>query len=213
MQSALFAVLCALLARPPATAQTTPRPAPKLEITLPDGVKLSLSRFAGKVCVVEFLFTTCPHCQQTSMALSRLNKELGPKGFQPVGVAFNEGAMMLAPEFVRTYNVNYPLGVASRDTVIQFLGVSSVARLMVPQVVFIDRKGVIRAQSSVSGTENLHDEHIMRQQIEQLLSEPAQNGPRPRKGHSGVPQRLAPRGAAFALLSEPAPRKTTVRTE
>lgn len=143
---------------------------------MPDGSRLQLSKFKGKVCVVEFLFTTCPHCQQTSMVLSRLQQEYGPKGFQAIGVAFNEGAMMLVPGFVREFRVNYPVGVASREAVIGWLGYPSVARLMVPQVAFIDRSGRIRLQSSISGNENLHDERTMRAQIERLLAESPTGG-------------------------------------
>jgi peroxiredoxin len=149
----------------------TPRPAGNLAITLPDGTRLSLSKYLGKVCVVEFLFTSCPHCQQTSMALSRLNSDLGSRGFQPLGVAFNEGAMMLVPQFVREFQINYPVGVAARDHVIQFLEYSAVARLMVPQVAIIDRKGIIRHQSSLSNNEHLHEEKTMRKLVEDLLNE------------------------------------------
>ncbi|MBV6433109.1 MAG: Thiol-disulfide oxidoreductase ResA [Bryobacteraceae bacterium] len=170
-----FLSICALLVCLPLAAQSgnTPRHAPPLEIAMPDGTKVNLSRCAGKVCVVEFLFTTCPHCQETSQVMSKLYSEYGARGFQPLGAAFNENAMLLVPEFVRNNNVNYPVGVLPREKVLDYLGYSMMARLMVPQVVFIDRKGTIRYQSSIDGGENLHSEARMRQIIEELLKEPA----------------------------------------
>ncbi len=163
----------------------TPRPAGNLAITLGDGSRLALSKYLGKVCVVEFLFTTCPHCQQTSMALSRINNDLGARGFQPLGVAFNEGAMMLVPQFVREFQVNYPVGVATRDQVIEFLEHSTMARLMVPQVVIIDRKGVIRHQSSLSDDEHLHEERNLRKLVEELLNEGGTKKSTPAPSKSG----------------------------
>jgi len=170
MRKAFVAILLTVAG---AFAQTAARPAPPLEIVMPDGTKINTSRYAGKVCVVEFLFTTCPHCQQTASQLSQLYRELGPKGFQPIGAAFNEGAMMLVPQFVRDFGVNYPIGVVGRDAVLSYLQVPVTARLMVPQVVVIDKKGKIRHQSSIEGNEHLHDPARMRAIVQELLNEPA----------------------------------------
>ena len=150
-----------------------PRPAMPLEVVMPDGTKLNTAKYAGKVCVLEFLFTTCPHCQETSRHLSELNREFGPRGLQPIGAAFNEGAMMLVPAFVRDFKVNYPVGVVSREKVLEYLQFSPVARITVPMVAFIDRRGNIRYQSNPFGQEVLHNEQRMRQIIEELLKEPA----------------------------------------
>ncbi|HUQ95195.1 MAG TPA: TlpA disulfide reductase family protein [Bryobacteraceae bacterium] len=174
MRRAFLAGLCAFVATLPAVSQSkTPRPAMPLEISMPDGTKHTLAQYAGKVCVVEFLFTTCPHCQESAKVLSRLNFQFSSKGFQALGAAFNDNAMMLIPEFVRNFNVNYPVGVAPREKTIEFLGYNMMSRLMVPQIAFIDRKGIIRYQSSLDGNEHLHDEKRMREIIEELLKEPA----------------------------------------
>lgn len=172
------------------SAQPVPRPAGPLEFYLPDGTKMNLDKFKGKVCVIEFLFTTCPHCAETTTILSRLNTSYASRGFQPIGIAFNDNAMMLVPEFVRNTRANYPVGVASRTTVLNFLKYSEMERLMVPQVAFIDRKGTIRFQSTASGQENLHSEARLRAHIEQLLNDPvpsaapAKAAPKPGKSVS-----------------------------
>jgi len=150
-----------------------PRKAMPLDVVMPDGTKLNTSKYAGKVCVVEFLFTTCGHCQEASRHISALNREYGPRGFQPLGAAFNEGAMMLVPAFVKDFNVNYPVGVVSREKVLEYLSLSPVTRLTVPLVAFLDHRGNIRYQSNPVGTEVLHTEQRMRQIIEELLKEPA----------------------------------------
>ena len=84
--TASLALAISALAMPP-----VPRKSPEFTIVEPSGKQTLLSSLKGKVVVIEFLSTTCPHCQQASMMFSRLYKELGPRGFQPLGVAFNTG--------------------------------------------------------------------------------------------------------------------------
>src|SRR6185503_7578268 len=110
-------------------------------------------QYLGKVCVIQFLFTTCPHCQALSRVLTRLQTELGPKGVQMLGVAFDDGATATtANNYVRQFNIGFPVGFAARDTATGYLGISVMDRLSVPQVMIIDKKGVVRAQSEPSGT-------------------------------------------------------------
>jgi thiol-disulfide isomerase/thioredoxin len=160
-------------------AQKTPRPAPELSVNIPKSNPILLSQYRGKVTVVEFLLTTCPHCQNSAQIMSRLQTEYGPKGFQAVGVAFNDMANMLVPDFVRDFRVNFPVGSTNRETVYSFLQNDPNTGLHVPQIVIIDRKGVIRHQSmpredSLTGTEP-----FLRKSIEALLKEPATTSKKP----------------------------------
>jgi hypothetical protein len=47
------------------------------------------------------------------------------------------------------------VAIAPRDTVLSFLGLSVMERFGVPQMVIIDKKGVIRRQSEPQGTAEL----------------------------------------------------------
>jgi peroxiredoxin len=166
-------VLSSLL---PLTAQPPqlPRPAPPLEVSMPNGSKLSLSKYAGKVCVVEFLFTTCPHCQESAKMFRGLMQQYAPQGLNVVGAAFNDNAMMLVPDFSKNFAADsFPIGVVPREKVFQFMNFSMMARISVPMFAVIDKKGQIRYQSALDGSDNLHSEPKMRQVIEELLKEPA----------------------------------------
>jgi peroxiredoxin len=149
------------------------RPSPEFEIALPDGHKLALSQYRGKVVALEFLFTTCPHCQTSSRFFSRMQAQYGSKGLQCLGVAFNPMAVLLVPDFVKDHQVGFPVGFSIPETVHQYLNVPPNYRLMVPQFVLIDRKGVIRAQTPAAGSSELHEEKNIQAWIEKLLSEPA----------------------------------------
>ena len=156
-----------------AIAAEIPRQAPELAVQLPAGKQLLLSQFRGKVVLVEFVYTTCPHCQQSSTIIERLYKELGPRGFQPLAIAFNPDAEKLVGDFARQFGLTFPVGFGARDTVIEYLQYPMVQPVYVPQMVFVDRKGIIRAQHGGEDEFFKDQEANLRAQIEALLQEPA----------------------------------------
>ena len=162
--------IMALAAAPPVIKK-----AAEFTITEPSGKQLLLSSFKGNVVVLTFIYTTCPHCQDESRMLTKLYREMGPRGLQVLGVAFNDNAGILVPAFVEQFGVPYPVGASAREPVLNYLGISDsvmAPRWVVPQIVVIDRKGNIRAQSPMQGDPNLQQEAYMRNLIEALLREP-----------------------------------------
>jgi peroxiredoxin len=148
-----------------------PRSSPEFVINYPGNKQDLLSRYKGKVVVLSFIFTTCPHCQRECQLLSKLYTELGPKGFQPLAVAVNPMAVMLVPDFIRDFHVNFPVGASDPAPALSFLHIEPTERWVVPQVALIDRKGNIRAQTPFNGDEKLQEENNLRQLIEGLLKE------------------------------------------
>src|SRR3954447_22416213 len=124
-----------------------PRQSPEFVINYPNGEKQLLSKTRGKVVLVEFLYTTCPHCQHTAGQFSKYQADYGARGFQAIGIAFNDMSSMLVPDFIKDFKPTFPVGFANRDPVLSFLGITQEERFVVPQIVLIDRKGMIRAQS------------------------------------------------------------------
>lgn len=155
------------------SAADVPRNAPELAVQLGGGRQLLLSQYRGKVVLLEFLHTTCPHCQQSSGLVQQLSKEFGPRGFQPVGVAFNDNAPALVPEFVRQLGLTFPVGSAPRDTVMQYLQHPMMKPLYVPQMILVDRKGVIREQHGGEDDYLKNLEPNLRASLLTLLNEPA----------------------------------------
>jgi peroxiredoxin len=150
-----------------------PRPAPDFSFQLPNGSAASLQQYRGKVICAQFLLTTCPHCQHASELLSKLQKEYSARGFQPIGIAYNPMSKMLIDDYVRDHKVTFPVGAAEREPAIDFLGYSQEERVSVPQIVFIDRKGIIRYQSQQLNDAEAATEQNLRSWIEKLLAEPA----------------------------------------
>ena len=174
---AFLALTVAALAIPP-----VPRKSPELTITDPSGKQILLSSFKGKVVVVPLMFTTCPHCQREAQMLTKLQKEFAGRGLQVVGTAFNEEANgPVVAQFIKEFNIGFPVGYTKRDSVISYLGLSVMDRWVVPQVAVIDKKGMIVAQSDAMGTPALQDENYMRTLIDKLLKEGATTSSAPAK--------------------------------
>jgi peroxiredoxin len=169
----LASVLLCLPAAAVDAPKIAPRPSPEFVINYPNGKQALLSSYKGKVVVLAFIFTTCPHCQKECQMLSKLNTELGPKGFQPLAVAVNPMAVMLINDFVRDYHINFPVGASEKEPTLDYMKIKADDRWVVPQIAVIDRKGVIRYQSPFNGDEKLQNEDSLKAIVESLLKEPA----------------------------------------
>lgn len=150
-------------------AAQVPRKAPEFAIRMtPSGQKL-LSGQKGKVTVLAFISTTCPHCQQLTAELNRVQTEFGSKGVQVLSAAFNDMSNMLVPDFIKTYKPIYPVGWASREAVLEFLQHSPIMQLYVPILVFVDQTGTIRAQYLGDDAFHQNEAANIRSKIEELL--------------------------------------------
>jgi peroxiredoxin len=172
LMTVLTGVVClaaAAIAGPP-----VPRPAKELVVAEPSGKQTHLSAYKGKVVLIQFLYTNCIHCQATARLNSQLQNDLGPKGFQVLGAAFNDETQA-GPEavrdFISTNGITFPVGAVSRDTVLGFLGISVMTRFVVPQIVILDREGIVRAQSDPLGSPELQTEAHLRELLGDLLKQ------------------------------------------
>jgi thiol-disulfide isomerase/thioredoxin len=177
MRTALLALFITLAVSVQAEAPV-PRPSKEFTVAVPGGQQILLSSLKGKVVVMQYLFTWCPHCQAFSKVLTQLNNEYNSRGFQALGVAFDDDDPKTPPlkDKAVAYGQQYagfPVGAANRSTVFGFLGLSELQRIGVPQIVVIDRKGVIREQSPGEGGGPLADPAHLKPLIESLLAEGA----------------------------------------
>lgn len=187
--AAFIALGVSAFATPP-----TPRPAKEFDFVTPQGQHILLSSLKGKVVIVQGLLTTCPHCQAYSQLLTKMQSEYGARGFQAMGIAYDVDGPT-AQNYVNTYHVGFPVGYSSRDAMLGLLGHSVLERLTVPQIMIIDRKGVIQTQSAAEGTPELQQEPNLRMWIEKLLG-PASTKAAPTSSKSVAPKKAAATTAA-----------------
>jgi peroxiredoxin len=169
--TAFVALTVSAFATPP-----VPRKSPEFTVTDPAGKPVLLSSLKGKIVVMPFMFTTCPHCQREAQMLTKLQQEFASKGVVMLGTVFNDANGPMAAQFVKEFNIGFPVGYASRDAVVSYLGLSVLDRWVVPQVAIIDRKGNVVAQSAATGTPELQDENFLRAFLDKLVKESGATG-------------------------------------
>ncbi len=173
MRTAIIALtLASLGALDLQAAAPVPRPAPALTFSEPSGKTGTIAGMKGKVVVIQFLLTTCPHCQAFSRSLNKLTTEFGPK-IQAVGLAFDKDDAKGVPNYIKTIGTNFIVGSTDDKSTQSFLGISVMDyyKLRVPQVVVIDKKGVIRSQTDLSAGGPAGDEASLRKLLATLVAE------------------------------------------
>ncbi|MGA2434565.1 MAG: TlpA disulfide reductase family protein [Bryobacteraceae bacterium] len=168
----LFALALVLFSQVPAGPEQVGRRSPELALALGGGRQVLLSQFSGKVVALAFIHTTCPHCQAAMKVLARIQTEFRAQGFQALALAFNDNAALLIPEFVRENGINFPVGAGVVQNLYAYMD-SPPRPIMLPQLFFIDRKGIIRAYHAGNDSFFLpgNVEANMRAEIEKLLQQ------------------------------------------
>jgi hypothetical protein len=106
----------------------------------------------------------------------KLNAELGARGFQLVAVAFpapqSDVNGPLVGYLAESFKLTYPVGYSDKNSVDQYLNRGPSEVLRIPQVIIIDRAGMIRAQTGgYDGNLKLEDEDYLRTLLDGLLKE------------------------------------------
>ncbi len=123
---------------------TTKGPAPNFVWKDAAGKERSLNDYRGKVVLINFWGTWCPPCRAELPDIVKLRDELGPKGFEVIGL--NVGEEMRSsgsPEehvaaFATKNNIHYPLVLAGEDLVNAYGGLEGV-----PTTFIVNGKGLI----------------------------------------------------------------------
>lgn len=153
-----------------ASAGPVVHPSPEFAFNVPGQGQKLLSQYRGKVVALEFILTTCPHCQAASHVMNAMQQRYGPRGFQAIDVAIDPNADLLVENFAKEYQVKFPVGWASIDQMMSYMGFQG--RPVVPQIVLIDRSGNIHyATPRLGDAESMKPETLSRR-IEELIAMP-----------------------------------------
>jgi len=129
-----------LCAQPP-----VPRKAPELAIQTGPEKFMWLSQAEGKTVVVAVIMTTCPHCQYTTGILSKIQKDYAAKGVQVMATAIEPMSSLNIDGFKKQFQPTFPVGYNDQKYVMKFLGLPENDPMFVPQLLFVDKGGTIRA--------------------------------------------------------------------
>lgn len=126
----------------PAAMLTVPAVVLDTEMQGSNGEPIKLSNYSGKVLVVNLWATWCGPCRNETPELVRLYKEYQKQGLEVVGLTTEDPVRSAetVKEFVREYNVNYPVGWAPREVQIALMQ----GRGSIPQNFIVTRDGRIK---------------------------------------------------------------------
>jgi glutaredoxin len=139
------------------TQAAVPRPAPRINF---------LEDCRGRVTVMAFIVTSCPHCQAFSKVLEDLSRT---KSVCAREAAFNDDADITG--FARSLQITFPVLKIGRGVMNDFMGVPRGSRVGTPQIAVIDRAGVIQAQSAREGSPVLMQPEILRAIVDRLAKQ------------------------------------------
>src|SRR6476469_7014329 len=109
--------LCSVLA----AAATIPRHSPEFAINTVDGKQILLTQYHGKVVLLAFILTTCPHCQATIGMLWKMQPEYAARGLQVLSCAIANAAKQNVPGFIAKFHPSFPVGYSPRESVYEYL--------------------------------------------------------------------------------------------
>ena len=109
------------------------------EVATPEGGKLSLSEYRGRVVLLNFWATWCEPCKEEMPAMERLYQKHRGQGLVVLAVSNDpEGSIQRVARFIKESGFSFPVGLDPR------LKVASLYRVRVlPSSLVIDRKGTL----------------------------------------------------------------------
>ena len=155
-------------------AAKVPRPAMDLVVARTGGERIRLSQYGGRILIFELLMTTCPHCQRCAHTVQQVLNDYKSRGVEALGAAINDEARFDLMRFEMTAGSKFPMGIANREQAYAFLQADlNAGPVYFPQLVLIDRKGVIRGQYAGVDPFFEKEEENLRKMLDMLLKEPA----------------------------------------
>jgi thiol-disulfide isomerase/thioredoxin len=147
------------------------------------GQKIDLADYKGKVVLVNFWASWCPHCRRMIPSLVGLHDQYYSKGLRIVGIAVSDHKQAVE-EFYQHGNISYPIAMGDAYTRRLYGGVSGL-----PTTVLIGRDG--RIYSRFEGEPR--DMGTLEERIKRLLARPAG---KPEANQQTVAQATPPNGPA-----------------
>lgn len=135
------------------------KPAPRIAADDLERKRIDLADYSGKVVLVDFWATNCPPCLVEFPNLRQLHQDYQPKGFEILGISFDE-----SPDVVESFRVRakLPWRMAMNETPEGRVSERYKAKT-IPALFLVDKKGNI-AQIDVRGND-------LRKVIEKMLAE------------------------------------------
>ena len=135
------------------------KPAPEVTGKTVTGEAFQLSKYQGKVVLLNFWATWCGPCRTEIPDLVALQKEYGPKGFTVIGLATSDDPKAVA-SYIKENPLGYPVVLTPDGVQEAYGGVTAL-----PTSFLIDQKGTV-----VTVIVGMTDKNTLEPQIQKLLA-------------------------------------------
>jgi len=126
----------------PVSALAIPKigqPLPAFDVTTPSGQRVTNQNYSGRVLLLSFSTDYCGACKKAVPNIGELAGRLGKQGFHVLGLFSGFGLDNDdLKEYIKTYNVTYPMALFEQKFASEQFGVISV-----PYFLLVDKKGTI----------------------------------------------------------------------
>jgi cytochrome c biogenesis protein CcmG/thiol:disulfide interchange protein DsbE len=163
---ALFVIGGAVLAAEPPAVKTALRPleartpAPDFALASADGATITLSRYKGRVVLLDFWATWCTGCKVEIPWYQEFQKKYAPRGLTSIGAAMDDEGWAKVEPYLREHPINYPI-VIGNPSLVKPYKVDNM-----PVTLLLDRQGKV-ADWHVG----MVDKDAWEMEIQQLLAE------------------------------------------
>jgi peroxiredoxin len=133
--------------------------APDFTLSNGYGQTITLSKYRGKVVILNFWATWCPPCKAEIPGFISLYEKYRLKGLEIIGISIDQAGWNVVHNFIQEFEINYPVVMANRKVIQNYGGIQSI-----PITFIVDRKG--RIYTKLMGYRN---EKLFEDIISQLL--------------------------------------------
>lgn len=112
--------------------------APNFRLPEADGKIIELSKYQGKIVLVNFWATWCPPCRAEIPDFIKVYNQYKSKGFEIIGIALDEKGWSVVKPFMVKMGINYPVVLGTGEVVRAYGGIQSI-----PTSFLLDKQGNI----------------------------------------------------------------------
>ena len=151
-------------------AQFMPRRAPGFCLADTTGQWRDLADYRGKVVLIEFMQTTCPHCAVFTDVLSNLQKKYGDK-LQILAIALPNDTPQTMMQYAKGHKLTYPLLFDMGQVTASYVRAQS---MNFPTVYLVDADGMLNGHwEEGPATKDFFENNGVSREIDRLLAPPA----------------------------------------
>ena len=99
-----------LQSHPQSRAHEGDEPTPEFTVATPDGKKISLKDFRGKIVFLNFWASWCEPCREEMPEMEKLYQEFKAKNFVVVAIAVKDRKQDTL-DFVKEFKITFPIGL------------------------------------------------------------------------------------------------------